>query len=131
MLAALLADRFKVSVHTESREMPIYALVAAKDGPRLTEASPDLTTDAGDQITIAPGNDSLTILAYELSWRLERPVVDQTGLQDKQKLTLRWNDNAGPSLFTAIQEQLGLKLEPTKGPVPVLVIDRAEPPTAN
>ena len=139
MLATLLADRFKVLVHTESRELPIYAMVLAKGRPTFSEANPGAATrlKGGDQITVKPGNDSLTILAYELSWRLGRPVVNRTGLQYKNKLTLRWNDEDAAagldslSVFSAIQEQLGLKLEATKGPVPVLLIDRAEAPTGN
>ena len=87
------------------------------------------------------GTDTLAVLAFELSWRLGRPVIDQTGLNGRYQLTLNWaeddgtspgtNTSNGPSLFTAIQEQLGLKLEATRGPVPVLVIDHAEKPSDN
>ena len=93
---------------------------------------------------VQPGSDSLQVLAYELSWRVGRPVIDRTGLhyekvvKDTQPLKLTFQDQAdtsgdapGISLFTAIQEQLGLKLESTRGPVPVLVIDHAERPTEN
>lgn len=139
MLAALLADRFKLTVHTEAREMPIYAMVIAKGGPKLGGANSSADSLPGEgRITVRPGSDSLAILVYELSWRLGRPVVDRTGLQYRQKLILGWEENDGmsadsngPSLFTAIQEQLGLKLESTRGPVPVLLIDHAERPTEN
>ena len=137
MIAALLVEKFKLSVHADAREMSMYAMVIAKGGPKLggTQYSDD--SQPGNQlIKIRPGSNSLQILAYELSWRVGRPVLDQTGLQENQALTLRWRDDEetpaesnAPSLFTAIQEQLGLKLEPTKGSVPVLLIDHAEKPT--
>jgi uncharacterized protein (TIGR03435 family) len=143
MLQALLADRFKLAAHTEAREMPVYALVVAKGGSKLVKSSVSGTALSGGRgrISIKGGDDSLAVLAFELSWRLGRPVIDQTGLEGRYGLTLTWtaDDGAspasdasnGPSLFTAIQEQLGLKLEPTKGPVPVLVIDHAEKPSEN
>jgi uncharacterized protein (TIGR03435 family) len=140
MLAALLTERFKVVVHTETREMAFYAMVIAKGGPKVggSKASSDPLPTGNDRIEVRAGSDSLEILAYELSWRLGRPVLDGTGLQNRQALTLRWQDadgttadSNGPSLFTAIQEQLGLKLESTRGPVPVLVIDHAERPIEN
>jgi uncharacterized protein (TIGR03435 family) len=140
MLQALLADRFKLAAHAEKREMPIFALVIAKGGPRLittNESAVGLSGGRG-QITVQGGDDALAVLAFELSWRLGRPVIDQTGLKGRYELTLNWTEDdvpspasSGPSLFTAIQEQLGLKLEATKGPVPVLVIDHAERPSEN
>lgn len=138
MIVTLLLERFQLAVHAETREMPVYAMVIGKGGPKLVGTQQgDKSQFAGDQfIDIRPGSDSLQILAYELSWRVGRPVLDKTGLQDKQALTLRWRGDEGasmesnaPSLFTAIQEQLGLKLAPTKGSVPVLLIDHAEKPT--
>jgi uncharacterized protein (TIGR03435 family) len=143
MLLALLADRFKLAAHTEKREMPAYALIIAKGGAKLvrTDASGTSLSGGRGRISIKGGDDALAVLAFELSCRLGRPVVDQTGLQGQYELTLNWTDDDGPSpasnasngpsLFTAIQEQLGLKLEATKGPVPVLVIDRAERPSEN
>lgn len=141
MLAALLADRFKLAVHTEVREMPIYAMVIAKGGPRLGKKplSGSSVMEGEDRISVEPGSDSLSILSYELSWRLGRPVIDRTGLQYRQALTLDWAeddgasvaDSSGPSVFTAIQEQLGLRLESARGPVPVLCIDHAERPSQN
>ena len=138
MIVALLVQRFKLAVHTEAKEMPVYEMVIGKGGPKLacTQQS-DSSQPAGDQlINIHPGSDSLQVLAYELSWRIGRPVLDKTGLRNQQALTLRWRgdeeasmDSNAPSLFTAIQEQLGLKLDSTKGSVPVLLIDHAEKPT--
>ena len=140
MIAALLVQRFKLAVRSATRDMPVYALIIAKGGPQLTgtQAS-DASRATGDQfIHIGAGSDSLQILTYELSWRVDRPVLDETGLQDKNELTLRWRDDeaaatdtSAPSLFTAIQEQLGFKLEATRRPVPVLLIDHAEKPTDN
>lgn len=138
MIAALLADRFKLAIHTETRDLPVFALVVAKGGPKLGETKPeDEGTSPGNELLqIRSGSNSLQILAYELSWRLGRPVLDRTGLQTTQAMTLRWRDEAAvsadagaPSLFTAIQEQLGLKLEAARGPVQILLIDHAERPT--
>jgi uncharacterized protein (TIGR03435 family) len=140
MLAVLLAERFKIVVHTATKEMPVYALVIAKGGSKLggANAAPGGVVSGEDRITIRPGHDSLEILAYELSWRLGRPVLDRTGLAYRQGLTLGWQDSdvisedsGEPSLFTAIQEQLGLKLEAMRGQVRVLVIDHAEEPSEN
>lgn len=143
MLQALLADRFKLAAHAEKREMPMFAMVTAKGGSKLIETNESGTGLSGGrgQISIRGGADPLAVLAFELSWRLDRPVIDQTGLKGRYELTLNWteddgpspgaNTSNGPSLFTAIQEQLGLKLEATRGPVPVLVIDHAERPSEN
>ena len=140
MLTALLNDRFKLAVHTETRMMPVFALVLAKTGPRLggIKAGSGTVAAGDDRIDIGAGNDTLEILAYELSWRLGRPVLDRTGLEDRDALVLRWQDDSetatdssAASLATAIEEQLGLKLEPTRSLVPVLVIEHAEKPTEN
>jgi uncharacterized protein (TIGR03435 family) len=140
MIAALLVEKFKLAVHAEPKEMAVYAIVIAKGGPKFggTQYSDDSQLAGNQLINIRPGSNTLQILAYELSWRIGRPVLDRTGLQDNQALTLRWQDDEvisvetnAPSLFTAIQEQLGLKLEPTKGSVPILMIDHAEKPIEN
>jgi uncharacterized protein (TIGR03435 family) len=142
MLRALLADRFKLAVHTETREMPIYVLVVAKGGSKLVKSNVSGTTinTGRSRITIKGSDNSLALLTYDLAWRLGRPVIDQTGLAGRYEFDLKWTeddaaasapDSGGPSLFTAIQEQLGLKLEPTKGSVPVLVIDHAEQASEN
>jgi uncharacterized protein (TIGR03435 family) len=125
--------------------MPIYAMVIAKGGSKLVKTDVNGSLSGGrGRIGITGADDALAILAFELSWRLGRPVIDQTGLNGRYALTLNWteddapqpdsnatNSNNTPSLFTAIQEQLGLKLQSTKGPVPILVIDRAERPSDN
>lgn len=143
MLQALLADRFKVSAHAEDRDMRAFALAVAKGGPKLVSTNSAVTDLTGGRglISIKGGNDSLAVLAFELSWRLGRPVVDRTGLQGRYEIKLTWSADDGASgttpetsdasLFTAIQEQLGLKLEPYKGPVPVLILDHAEKPSEN
>jgi uncharacterized protein (TIGR03435 family) len=143
MLQALLADRFGLTAHADKRDMPMYALVIAQGGSKLVSsgaAGVGLSSGRG-RIAIGGGDDSLAVLAFELSWRLGRPVIDQTGLTGRYAFTLNWtaddgpspaaDASSGPSLFTAIQEQLGLKLKATRGPVPVLVIDHAEKPTEN
>jgi uncharacterized protein (TIGR03435 family) len=147
MVQALLADRFHLAAHQETRQLPIYALVAAKGGPKFQPSQIDGTTiDTGQShMHIAGSDDTLAILARELAQVLGRVVVNQTGVNGRFDLKLRWtpddapppllnggpDPNAPPGIFTAIQEQLGLKLEPSKGPVPVLVIDRVDPPTEN
>lgn len=152
MLQALLADRFKLRAHTEARELPMYALVVAKNGPKFLESKANGTTiDGGNgRIQVQGGENSVALLAEQLANSLGRPVVDETGIQGRYNIILKWapNDDAtlrpegtgvgpaaldspGPSLFTAIQEQLGLKLVPRKGPVQVLVVDHIEAPSAN
>lgn len=142
MVQALLADRFEFRVHQETRQLPVYALVVAKDGPKFKPSKIDGTTlDTGRaRLHVAGSDDTVSILARELAQVLGRVVVNQTGLSGRYDLTLRWTpDDAAassspdnpPDIFTAIQEQLGFKLESTKGPVPVLVIDSVEKPTPN
>jgi uncharacterized protein (TIGR03435 family) len=145
MLQRLLADRLKVRVHHEPRELPHLALVVGKKGPKMQAvASP-----AGDSRNPAvrgriEGNAiSMTMLATLLSRFERQTVIDATGLKALYALRLEWTPEnagpqtpdvlpAGPSLFAAIQEQLGLRLESRKGPVDVVVVDRAEQvPTEN
>ena len=151
MVQQLLADRFKLAVHTETRELPVYALTIAKNGPRLQPANDphagtSFSSGRAGQLT-AKGTSAEQFaqkLTRSLSDELGRIVIDKTGLTGRYDLTLRWTpdigpapmlngqpDTSAPSIFTAIQEQLGLKLEPAKGPVPVLVIDHAEMPSEN
>jgi uncharacterized protein (TIGR03435 family) len=153
MMQALLAQRFKLALHRETRELPMYALVVAKGGPKilLTEAPAVM----GQSPFSMPGRGRLVgtqvsaeMLAKVLSGQLGRSVQDQTGLKGVFDFKLEWapdppspgpgdepaaaDPNAGSSLFTAIQEQLGLKLEARKGPVEVLVIDHIDSaPTEN
>jgi bla regulator protein BlaR1 len=181
MLRSLLADRFKLVVRTETRELPIYALILARPDGRLGEALHPSTVDCNaiadagvkhvDKLptdpggmppgamppcgirigvgSLAVGGSTLSQVATTLSGILDRTVVERTGLTGGFDATLKWTpdqatpammqkaayvpsiDPNGPSIFTAVQEQLGLKLESTKGPVKILVIVRAEPPTEN
>jgi len=144
MVKALLADRFKLVTHTETRELPVYDLVVAKGGPKLGEDKSSGTTinHWRDHLEVQ-SSDSLAILAEELSKEAGRPVIDKTGINGRYDLKVRWtpdvdaatvgnaSPDAPPSIFTALTEQLGLKLEPGKAPVQVLVIDRVELPTGN
>jgi uncharacterized protein (TIGR03435 family) len=178
MVRAMLADRFKLAVHTDTREMPVFALVKAKNdgtlGPQLKAATVDCAAMRGARggppplppvlgerppcaMRITPGNlqgggMNMAQLASALTRMpaVNRIVLDRTGLMGGFDFDLTWTpdqmpagpialppgapplppiDPNGPSLFAAVQEQLGLKLESTKGPVDVVVIDRAEPPT--
>jgi uncharacterized protein (TIGR03435 family) len=179
MLQTLLAERFKLAVHNDRREMPIYALVLArrdgKLGPQLRASATDCAAlmaatraRGGPPTPCAPGerppcglrmfpgnfsggSATITQLTNALARFVSRTVVDRTGLTGNYDVDLQWTpdqmpqglrgdappgapplptiDPNGPSIFTAVQEQLGLKLESTKGPVDVLVIDRAERPT--
>jgi uncharacterized protein (TIGR03435 family) len=156
-LRGLLQDRFQVVVRQETREMPVYELVLARKdgklGPKMV-ASPcpvyDEDHPAPTQPTAAQkgcGGSSggptmmrakgglLRGLVILLSRNLERTVIDKTGLTGKFDMTLDWSadqsTNAGPSIFTALEEQLGLKLVSSKGPVEMLVVERAEKPTGN
>ncbi len=146
MLQALLADRFKLTVHREIKKVPMYELVIAEGGPKLQESAPGYTYPDGRVIQAGRGQITgrevpVATLARLLSEGLGRTVLDKTGLADHYDVTLHWpaveegqqgTDNAsspessGPSIFTAIQEQLGLKLEPQKVPMVFLVIDHVE-----
>jgi uncharacterized protein (TIGR03435 family) len=157
----ILTDRFKFTGHEETKVLPVYALVVAKDGSKLQPST--LSAQDRDARTgligmrhassangAAPGMNELTArgvtmdrLASTLSQQgLGRVVLNNTGLADRYDLKLTWasdtaaadtnsTDASVPSIFTAVSEQLGLKLEPQKGPVPVLVIDHIEMPSPN
>jgi uncharacterized protein (TIGR03435 family) len=146
MLQALLAERLKLVLHHGRKELSYLALVPGKNGPKVHEAQAN-ATNSGNNIAsrshISSTQMSMTMLATLLS-RFEREiVVDQTGLKGQFEFKLDWtpDDGAapaatdaptGPSLFTAVQEQLGLRLERSKGPLDLLVIDHAEKaPTDN
>jgi uncharacterized protein (TIGR03435 family) len=155
MFQQLLADRFKLAVHWETRELPVYALVVAKGGPILHEsknAPGESGTSAGTGQLSAKGftlTEFAETLTQELSSELGRVVIDKTGIQGRYDLALKWTpesgmdaatsgangspspSDAGPSIFTAFKEQVGLKLESARGPVKVLVIDHVEMPTEN
>jgi uncharacterized protein (TIGR03435 family) len=138
MLRTLLAERFKLAVHTETRQMPVYALVVAKGGPKMEKTDGSIISGGGGPAMIKGTMEMSTLADNYLSSTLRRRVIDQTGLTGAYKLSLKWTpddkpvtDNSLPSLFTAIQEQLGLRLESTKGPVEIFVIDHAEKPSEN
>ena len=141
MMQALLAERFKLEVHRTTKELPMYVLVAAKTGPKLQEVEKGGSHTSARRGHLEAQKISMKHLADTLSGQVDRPVIDGTGLEGVYDLKLEWtpddgrkpNDgDTGPSIFTALQEQLGLKLEARKGPVEILVIDHAEKvPTAN
>jgi len=174
MLQALLADRLMLTIHRETKELSVYLLVIAKNGPKLQEARPGDTYADGikgrDGSPLEAGNTRTTggrgariltahavpiaTLTQMLLAYLGRPVLDKTGLAGKYDFTLTWgpddnrppslaggassdgsssvaSDSNGPPLLTALQEQLGLKLESGKGPLEVIVIDHIERPSGN
>ena len=153
MLRALLADRFGLTAHTETREAPVFLLRLVKSdgtlGPRMRPAAVECMTLAAAKAKLPCGLDvrlaagavtgtgvSVAQLARNLMGAVGRMIVDETGLTGAYDLELTFApepapDSAAASLFTALQEQLGLKLEPGRAPVQVLVIDRAERPTAD
>jgi bla regulator protein BlaR1 len=163
MLQALLADRFGLRAHAENRELAVYILSVAKNGPKLQKANPGDTYDkayklpngqpvgAGfhsDEEGKVTGQGVTTSgLVVWLSRQVGRTVVDKTRLTDKYDFTLTWTrddlrgesgpdsaappDSSGPSIFMALQQQLGLKLESGKGPVKVVVVDHADRPSLN
>jgi uncharacterized protein (TIGR03435 family) len=141
MLQSLLADRFKLKAHRDTRTLPVYALTIAKNGPKMPIAAAsdpkNGATSSGPRNLTAKGVP-IDILTRMLTDLLMEPVLNRTGLTGIFDIKLDFAPLQGPaddapaaSLFTAIQEQLGLKLEATKGPVEVLVIDSAEKPDAN
>ena len=154
MVQSLLADRFKLRVHQETRELPVYALVVAKNGPKMSESTkePSIRTKAGEITAVAMPTRAIAEMLSRLAPsgcappELEgREVRDETGLSGVYDFTLKWTSEprdpsaadsaprgtAGPSIFTALEEQLGLRLESTKAPVDVIVIDHIEEPTPN
>jgi uncharacterized protein (TIGR03435 family) len=143
MLQQILAGRFKLVAHHETRELPIYQLTIGKKGSKLKESTPGDPASAIPRIIFGSGKvtatyGSLSLFITPLSRQLGRVIVDKTGLTGKYDFTLEWTpegaaptDQSGPDIFTAIQEQMGLKLESTKGPVDVIVIDHIEKPSAN
>lgn len=183
MLQELLADRFKLKIRHETRQLPVYALEVAKNGPKLEEAKDVPAGPADGEDSGGPGlkrgvrmmmsnngeqnldfeDSTIAMFVRILSQSLGRTVVDKTGLAGRYNFKLHWASDmgrmvmggpgglgpmpggnagpstgpapppapSGPSIFTAIQEQLGLRLKPEKGPVPVVVIDQIESPSAN
>lgn len=175
MLQSLLADRFKLAVHHESRQLPVFDLITAGGGKKGLQLQPHagdkacydasgpppLRSGSGDEPSmpcgdfmvgaspsmelLAGGGVTMQMLAKRLSYTqgIDRPVLDRTGLSGDFDVRLGWAVQLGqvvapapgaaelPSIFTAVQEQLGLKLEPANGPVDVLAIDHVEEPSPN
>jgi uncharacterized protein (TIGR03435 family) len=139
-MQALLADRFHLTVHNEDKEQNVFALIIAKGGPQLQEpASDEQQLIRGGRGVITGKNTTMAMLVLNLANQLSNSVVDRTGLTGKYDFKLEWtpdntqstDGNRGPTLFTALQEQLGLRLEAQKGMVSMLVIDRVERPSEN
>jgi uncharacterized protein (TIGR03435 family) len=138
MVQGLLAERFQLKLHSETRTLPAYDLVLAKGGSKL-QPSESGGKSIGVGRTHFDGKGlGVTSIAEELSKITGRVVVDKTGLTGRYDFKVLWTaddapatDGDPPTLFTAIQEQLGLKLEPAKEPVPVLVVDHVDQPTPN
>jgi uncharacterized protein (TIGR03435 family) len=153
MLRKLLEERFKLKCHWDKKELPVYELVIGKDGPKLTKSE-----TIGDQHGFGGGLGHRTYTNYAMQNLcdalgrsfLAKPVIDKTGLKDRYDFTVNWTPDefqysvmgipapppsdsadAPPGLFTAIQQQLGLKIEQGRDLVDVLVIDHVEKPSEN
>jgi uncharacterized protein (TIGR03435 family) len=155
MVQKLLAERYKLTFHRDKKELSVYVLSVGKTGPKMTKSQgdpnglPGLWFHALGALTVSNAN-MLDFAGVMQSAVLDRPVVDQTAITGRYDFTLNWTPddsqfggmgvkippptdsaNAPPALFTAIQEQIGLKLDATKAPADVLVIDHVEKPSDN
>ena len=139
MFKTMLADRFRLVLHRETKELPVYDLVVAKGGSKLRPSGDEPGFGMTNTGSITFKKTTVPTFANVLSGVLGRKVIDKTGLEGNFDVDLHWTPDEradaqpddGPSVFTAIQEQLGLRLESSKGPVEVLVIDRVERPSEN
>jgi uncharacterized protein (TIGR03435 family) len=153
MIANLLAERFQLRFHRDTRELPIYSIVIGSGGAKLSPSSGDASSPAsfgfGGIGRLVARNAGIADLAWELgSLVLDRPVVDQTGVRGRFDFTLSWTPDefqlrgrdadsqapgvdTPPGLFSAVQQQLGLRIEAKRGPAEVLVIDHVEMPAGN
>jgi uncharacterized protein (TIGR03435 family) len=156
MLAKMLAERFQLTFHHDKKELSVYVLSVAKDGPKLTKSEgdpnglPGLGFQGLGKLVVRNANmgDFTSMILQAVV--LDRPVLDQTGLAGRFDFTLNWTPddsqfggraanlppptdttNPPPALYTAIQEQIGLKLEATKAPADVMVVDKVEKPSQN
>jgi uncharacterized protein (TIGR03435 family) len=150
MVQNLLSDRFHLVAHYETRDLSVFEIVPVKSGPKLDKST--RPPDGIPSVGYAPGrlavaNATLADFAKFLQrFATDRPVIDRTGIPGKYDLTLRWlpdelqtdgnhqgenNDSSLPGLLTAIQEQLGLKLQVQRSPAQVFVIDRIDTPSEN
>ena len=146
MLQTLMADRFKLRFHSETKEVPGYAVMVANNGPKLVKSK---EPNGQRSTNVRPGewtakNATLaeSLLRFlSIGTVVNEPVVDKTGIEGKYDFTLTFAqtppgatalpDSAGPSFFTALQEQLGLRLEPNKQTIEIIVIDSVERPSEN
>jgi len=146
-----LAQRFSLKCHFETRQLPVYNLILAKGGPKValgpTPADAQKkgsfsSHDDGASVVMQSNGTALDLLATNLVRVLGRTVINKTGLTGIYDLTLTYAPNptdtaadsaaaSGPTVFTALEEQLGLRLEPAKGPVPILIIDSVDRPSEN
>ena len=147
MLQALLADRFRLKVHRERKEMPVYALVVGNGGPRFAESPSDAVFSGfhgvnGRNQNMTLSKASMDVVAEEISnYGLDRPVVDQTGLTGfyyikmeatpEYRMSRQADGERDISVFDAVQQQLGLKLKPSRALIEVLVVDHIEKPSEN
>jgi uncharacterized protein (TIGR03435 family) len=153
MLQELLKDRFSLAFHRQERELPVYILSVAKNGPKLRPSQAPADEDpvvishiSPDHVELPVRNASIAqVIAVMQRSIFDRPILDRTGITGRYDFDLDWAPDEGqfggqfsrtadqnrPSLFTAIQEQAGLKLEAGRGPVLALVIDKLERPSEN
>lgn len=148
LLLPLLAERFQLKVHTETKILPVYELVLFFPGGPKFKPSADQTQTGGGgmsvhdtrtRVGLSAHDLPMTSLAKTLAGAVHRTVIDKTGLKGNFDLTLQWSNDENPDsgaetlpgIFTAIQEQLGLRLQPAKGPVETLVVDHAAMPSEN
>jgi uncharacterized protein (TIGR03435 family) len=142
MLEPGLRERFQLKVHTEIKTLPAYELVALPEGVKIKESANGEKGNTGLGINnnreLTATNVSMESLAKALSDLVHKTVIDRAGLTGRYDFTLKWARDESPEsteevpeLFTAIREQLGLKLQSGKGPVETLVVDHVEMPTEN
>jgi uncharacterized protein (TIGR03435 family) len=145
MLLPMLTERFLLKTHPEIKTLPVYELVVIPGGPKFKPAASDAkgpntsVNGRNDHTDLTAHNLSMTLFADILPRQVPRTVIDKTGLAGNYDLTLQWSRedstnadaDTAPSIFTALPEQLGLKLQPAKGPVETLVVDHVEMPSEN
>ncbi len=135
LFRALLAERFKLKFHRETKQMPGYMLTLAKDGPKLKTSDPDtkgsMSLSGRDYAEMKVAGWTMDEVARYFSTTMGEPVLDGTGLGERYDFRLAWSDTNGAyaTLVTALQEQLGLKLERRKEPIEVFVFDSAVRPS--
>ncbi|MEO6803236.1 MAG: TIGR03435 family protein [Granulicella sp.] len=146
MVLPFLVERFQLKAHTEVKILPVYELVVVQGGPKFKPSADD--KKHGQHMSIQSNNGSREMtaggvpmkdLASTLTNQVHRTVIDKTGLAGSYDLAMKWSSDEGteaetatvPGIFTALQEQLGLKLQPGKGPVETLVVDHVEMPSGN